>query len=410
MTKTRLKPILLIELINILGFFLVFMFNGEYNVNIIYACLATCAINVVVYAVLYYGNMGDGYLFLMVAMLVSIGMIMMFRLSQDRGFHQLKWFLVGIGVMFVSYGISKSFRAWDRLTYFYMGATVIMFIITLVFGKTLNGSRNWIVINGNSFQPSEVIKLFYALTLACCFSKNVTTPKDEDTPWILGVSKREWTLMIYVYICLGFLVLQREWGTAVLFVLIYFSMMVLYDTDFRLKILNICLAVIGGVGGYFFTDHIRVRVATWLDPWADATNKGYQITQSLIAIASGGFFGTGIGNGDPYLIPEVHSDFIFSAICEEMGLFIGIAIIMLYFIFSYRGFKIALKAKNEFNKALSLSLVISFAFQTFIIVGGVIKMIPLTGITLPFVSYGGTSMLSCFVTLGILTAISHYDS
>ena len=100
------------------------------------------------------------------------------------------------------------------------------------------------------------------------------------------------------------------------------------------QIAKYCVAVIGGVGGYFLTDHIRVRVSTWLDPWADATNKGFQITQSLIAIASGGFFGAGLGNGDPYLIPEVHSDFIFSAICEEMGLFMGIAIIMLYFIFS----------------------------------------------------------------------------
>ena len=409
MTKTRLRPILLVELIDILGFLLVFMFNGEYNINIVYAGLAMCAINLAVYAVMYFADLGDGYLFLIVSMLVSIGIIMMFRLNPDRGFHQMTWFVIGICIMFGAYFVYRLFPSWDKLKYVYMALTAVLFVTTLVFGDTINGSRNWIVINGRSFQPSEIIKLLYAFTLACCFCKNVSASDDEQT-WLLGVKRREWELMIYVYMCLGFLVLQREWGTAVLFVLMYFAMMILYDTDIRLKLINVFLALAGGVGGYFLTDHIRVRVATWLDPWADATNKGYQITQSLIAIASGGFFGAGVGNGDPYLIPEVHSDFIFSAICEEMGMFMGIAIIMLYFIFSYRGFKIALKAKNEFNKALSLSLVTSFAFQTFIIVGGVIKMIPLTGITLPFVSYGGSSMVSCFIILGLLTAISHYDA
>lgn len=409
MTKNRLRPILLVELIDILGFFLVFMFNGEYNINIVYAGLAMCAINLAVYAFMYFADLGDGYLFLMVSMLVSIGMIMMFRLNVDRGFHQMTWFAGGIGIMFGAYFVYRLIPSWDKLTYVYMTFTVILFAVTLIFGDTINGSRNWIVIKGRSFQPSELIKLLYAFTLACCFSKNVCASDDEPR-WLLGVKRREWELMIYVYVCLGFLVLQREWGTAVLFVLMYFAMMILYDTDIRLKIFNVLLVLLGGVGGYLFTDHIRVRVSTWLDPWADASNKGYQITQSLIAITTGGFFGTGVGNGDPYLIPEVHSDFIFSAICEEMGLFMGIAIIMLYFIFSYRGFKIALKAKNEFNKALSLSLVTSFAFQTFIIVGGVIKMIPLTGITLPFVSYGGSSMVSCFIILGLLTSISRYDS
>jgi len=195
----------------------------------------------------------------------------------------------------------------------------------------------------------------------------------------------------------------------VLFFLMYFTMLILYDAQAKLLILNGTLAIVGALGGYFLTPHIKVRVSTWLDPWADAGNRGFQITQSLFAITSGGPFGTGLGNGNPYFIPEVHSDFIFAAICEEMGVFIGIAIILIYFIFSYRGFKIALGARNEFLRALTFALTISFAFQTFIIVGGVIKLIPLTGITLPFVSYGGSSMVSCFLMLGILTAVSFLE-
>lgn len=404
MIKSRLKPILLVELIDILGFLLLYLFSSTYDINIVYAGLALCAINLVSYTVIYYTGMGDGYLFLMVSMLVSIGIIMLFRLNFERGFLQLQWFVVGILMFFATYWVFRGIKFWHKPVILYVLLTFALFCATLVFGDTINGSRNWITISGRSFQPSEIIKIIYVFVLACFFSRG----SDSDAKFS-HVRRKDWVLMFYVYACLGFLVIQREWGTAVLFVLIYFTMMVLYNTPIKLVLLNMAMAICGGVGGYFLTDHIRVRVVTWLDPWADATGKGYQITQSLIAIASGGFFGTGIGNGNPYLIPEVHSDFVFSAICEEMGLFMGIAIIMLYFIFSYRGFKIALKAKNEFNKALSLGLVISFAFQTFIIVGGVIKFIPLTGITLPFVSYGGSSMLSCFVTLGLLTAISHYD-
>ena len=396
----------MVLLMDVLGFLLLFMFNPENNVNILYAGAIMCAINVVVYALIYYLDLGDGYLFLMVSMLVSIGLIMLFRLGVSRGFLQMRWFLVGIGVMFAAYIIYRCFKHWEKLAVFYIILTFSLYVGTLIFGDTVNGSRNWISFGGYSLQPSEFIKILYAFVLACFFSKE----RKDDEKRLWGIRKWELQLMVYVYMCLGFFVLQREWGTALLFVLMYFTIMLIYDSDIKLKLANLAFVAVGAVGGYFLTDHIRVRVTTWLDPWADATNKGYQITQSLIAIASGGFFGRGIGNGDPYLIPEVHSDFIFSAICEEMGIFMGIAIIMLYFIFSYRGFKIALKAKNEFNKALSLALVTSFAYQTFIIVGGVIKMIPLTGITLPFVSYGGSSMVSCFITVGLLTAISHYDA
>lgn len=396
----------MVLLIDILGFLLLFMFSPENDVKVLYAGLIMCIINIVVYSVLYFADMGDGYLFLMVSMLVSIGIIMLFRLNESRGFLQMRWFVVGICVMFATYIIFRCFKHWDKLVWVFMGLTIVMYLCTFIFGVTINGSKNWITFGNYSFQPSEFIKIIYCFVLASFFSKE----KKDDEKRYFNIRQSEIILMMYVYMCLGFFVLQREWGTAVLFILMYFTIMLIYNSSLKLKIINVALAVMGGIGGYFLTDHIRVRVTTWLDPWADATNKGYQITQSLIAIASGGFFGTGIGNGNPYLIPEVHSDFIFSAICEEMGIFMGIAIIMLYFIFSYRGFKIALKAKNEFNRALSVALVTSFAYQTFIIVGGVIKMIPLTGITLPFVSYGGSSMVSCFIIVGLLTAISHYDA
>ena len=183
-------------------------------------------------------------------------------------------------------------------------------------------------------------------------------------------------------------------------------MLYVYEKSYKVLLMNIGVASVVALLGYNFLHHIQVRVSSWLDPWADISNTGYQITQSLFAIASGGYFGRGIGNGSPHYIPEVHSDFIFSAICEEMGVFGGAAVIILLFLIAYRCFKISIMTENAYDKALCFGLTIMFAMQTFIIIGGVTKMIPMTGITLPFVSYGGTSIVVSFASLGIIQAIS----
>ena len=151
---------------------------------------------------------------------------------------------------------------------------------------------------------------------------------------------------------------------------------------------------------------MRVRIQTWLDPWKYIDDKGYQITQSLFAISEGGFFGKGLGLGHPQFIPLAYNDFIFAAICEELGIFTGIGIIMLFLILVYRGFKIGIGQTNTFYRILALGISTLFGIQSFIILGGVLKVIPLTGITLPFIAYGGTSILSSFTALGILQAAS----
>ena len=408
MSKIRLKPVLYLLLLNVMGFLLLFLRSEPYDVNIVYAGLIVLSINIGIYLLMFFLDMGDVYLFLMVSILVSIGTIMLVRLDAQFGFNQVLWFCIGIVVFLISYLVFRFFKHWDKLLIFYILLSFTLFIATLVFGEARHGSKNWISIGGRTIQPSEFIKIAYAFALACFF-----TMKPKENSFLVGeiyaIPKKDIAMNVFVYICLGFLLLQKEWGTAVVFFLTFYVMMILYDTSKKLLLINASFALLGAIGGYFLTDHIKSRVVTWLDPWADASNKGFQITQSLFAITTGGYFGTGLGNGSPHFIPEVHSDFIFSAICEEMGIFIGIAIIMIYFIYAYRGFKIGLKANNEFLKALTFGLVLSFAFQTFIIVGGVIKMIPLTGITMPFVSYGGSSLVSCFVTTGILTAVSYLE-
>ena len=171
-------------------------------------------------------------------------------------------------------------------------------------------------------------------------------------------------------------------------------------------VFNSVIVAFGCFVGYKTLYHIETRVAMWLDPFSDPSGRGYQIVQSLIAIASGGFTGKGLGNGSPYYVPLVQSDFIFSGICEEFGILGGIGVILLYFIMVYRAFKIALSVPEGFDKKVALGLSAMFSFQIFIILGGVIKLIPLTGITLPFISYGGSSLVTSFMALGILQAIS----
>lgn len=413
MTKIRFRPMLYITLVNIIGFFMLFLFyNGE-NMKVLYAGLALCSINIIVYMMLYYFDFGDLYLFLTVSMLTSIGLIMLYRIDVVKAGRQLLWFGAGIAVYFVTMLLFGKIKIWGRLALAYMGICVALFVATAIFGTTLYGSRNWIIIHNMSFQPSELIKIFFCLCIACFFSKlpEPDSKKKDKRKRVIGIPIDEIILCVFVYFCMGALTLvQKEWGTALLLFLIYFTMCFLYKSSNLLKLINIGGILLVSICGYLFlSDHISIRVELWRNPWKDPLGAGYQIVQSLIAITSGGYFGMGIGNGSPQYVPFRESDFIFSAICEEMGIFTGIAIILLYFILTYRGVKTAVKSNNSYLKAACMALVICFGYQTFIIVGGVTKLIPLTGITLPFVSYGGSSMVSCFIMLGIITAVSFAD-
>ena len=340
---------------------------------------------------------GDHYIFLIVTMLISLGIIMIYRISPNLGAKQVVWVSIGIVAFFSSYVVVKNINSWDKWIKLYGIASIILFIITLIFGRTIGGARNWIKISRFSFQPAELIKLLFIFFIASYY--NNVDKYDLD-------KKGGYKILIAVYIFIGFLFLQKDLGTALVFYLIFLVIQYVYEENRKLILYNIVLAAVGGISSYFIFDHVKIRVETWLNPWQLIDNKGYQITQSLFAIANGGFFGTGVGLGHPDFIPEVHTDFIFSAICEEMGIFTGIAVMMLFLILVYRGFKIAFSQEDKFFKIVAFGISSLFGFQAFIIFGGVIKMIPLTGITLPFISYGGSSMIASFIGLGILQVAS----
>ncbi len=405
MKRGRLKgtmPLSLLCLLNFLGFFLLALGKDNLvgSIKTMTTGLLFVALMVICLCLIKLLNMGDLFLFMPVTALLSVGLLMLTRIDPSLGERQMIWFLISVAVYFVSYFLYSAVRHKEKLFILYAFFSIGLFLATLIFGTTLNGAKNWIYIGNQGFQPSELIRILFVFALASLLDR-------RSGGRIMKTEMRKSLLiMAYVYLNLGFLVLQREWGIAVLFFLIYISLYFVFGKRQSLLLLNFLFAGAGLYLGYKYLYHIKTRVAMWLDPFSDPTGRGYQIVQSLIAIGSGGFTGRGLGSGSPHYVPFVESDFIFSAICEEFGILGGISVILLYFILVYRAFKIALSVSESFDKKAAVGLSSMIAFQTFIILGGVIKFIPLTGITLPFISYGGSSLVTSFMALGILQAIS----
>ncbi len=404
---TYKRPVNLVIAANIAAYAVLILYRQPFDLNALVICLLATGLICAVYYIIAGMRMGDEYLFLVVSMLFSIGLVMIYRLDRQLGEKQLIWFAAGLVLFFAGYRLFAGGKLWSRLGLLYAGGTILLDVVTLVFGKTINGSTNWIVIYGHSFQLSEISKILFILFLACFFKeKDTGIIEITQLKWLKRETQNRILLMAVTFLNVLLMILQRDWGTIALFFILYLIMLYVFGGSRLFLLGNMACTLPVAFVGYFFIYHIRVRVNMWIDPWSDASGKGYQLLQSLFAIGSGSFLGTGIGSGRPDLIPAVNTDFIFSAICEEMGIMSGIAVILLYFILFYRGVKIVLTLKDRFYKALSLGISVMFGIQTFIIIGGVIKLIPLTGITLPFMSYGGSSLVSSFIALGILQAVS----
>jgi len=432
--KFRFGGIFLVMLFNVICFTLLFFFPEiEGAKKLIFGMAVICAMILAAYILIYAFDLGDSYPFLIVVMLTSISIIILYSLGihsktveggtklLNTAQNQVMWFIVGVVVFFAAYLVYRVFKKWDSLLILYIAGALGLFFMALVFYDrnlySLTQTKNWITIgNSISLQPSEFIKLCFCFSMASLFSK-----KDKKLEGlrnkIIGVTKEDIIAMAFMYVSLALFVYMGELGTAVLFFAMYFSMVILYEVPWIVSWGNVLLVgfacvvlVLLGEKVGFIGDKLNLvmaRIDVWLDPTTDPGGKGYQILESLKGITTGGNFGTGLGQSNAYLLPVAESDMIFSAICYEMGIFMGFAVIMLYFMFTYRAFKIAMEVPNPFDRALANVISVCFAWQTFIIVGGVTKLIPLTGITLPFVSAGGSSMIISYALLGILTAISH---
>lgn len=344
---------------------------------------------------------GDKFLFLISTLLCQIGIVMIYRLdTRTKNFEisrfalkQMTWFTIGIALFMIILFITPKMIRISRYKYIYESFSLALLMSTLFVGREIKGSKNWIVIGSFSFQPSEIAKFFIILYLASALSKQITKRDLIES-------------VIFMLLSIGFLVLEKDLGAALIFFGIYLIMLYIATSNAKYVGLGLLFFLFGGFISYFLFSHVRIRVQIWLDPWRYKLDKGYQLCQSLFAIASGGLFGKGLGLGYPYLIPLAINDFIFSAIAEEFGLIGASAVIILYLLLVYRGLRTALYSRNLFSQLVAVGISSMLAFQVFVVIGGVTKMIPMTGITLPFVSYGGSSMLLNFLSLGVLYKIS----
>lgn len=395
--KTGSKAMRNIFWIFLISFVLLFIYHKPKGFDTIYLTIAFLPLIYLVYYIhVRLFPMGEIQLIILSSFLAEMGLIMIYRVAPDLIIKQLAWIFIGYVFYFVSSFVSRHYEVFYNFKYgdyIYLTISFILLLSTLVLGKDIGGSKNWLTFGSISLQPSELVKIIYIIFLAR-FLKNRRTTKDII---IIGV-----ITLIFV----GILVIEKDLGTALLFYLTTTFMIFIATSSVIYTSISGLILCFGGIISYFIFNHVRVRIEAWLNPWMDVPGKTYQIAQSLFAIGAGGFFGTGLGMGHPEYIPVVASDFIFSAISEEFGMLGSVAVILVYLVIMYRGIRVALDAKDEFGALVAVGLTSMFSLQVFTIIGGVIKFIPLTGVTLPFVSYGGSSMIMSFLTLGMLNGIA----
>lgn len=342
----------------------------------------------------------DPYIVPIASLLAGIGILTIWRLTPNLGARQTIWLTVSIGAFIFGLRYPKLLGFLRKYKYVWAVGAIIITGLTFFFGTYPGGSgpRLWLGCCGVYFQPSEVLKLCLIVYLAAYLSDR----------WIF--QQNFFQLLMPTLVLMGaallLLVSQRDLGTASLFIVLYTLMVYLSSGRRSVLLIGGLLVSAAGIIGYLFFNVIRIRVEAWLNPWADPSGNSYQIVQSLISIGSGGVFGRGPGLGSPGVVPVAFSDFIFTAIGEELGLVGTLAILVLVGLLTIRGLYISIQAPNTFQRYLAAGLSFYLALQTILIVGGNLRILPLTGVTLPFTSYGGSSLVISFMTLLLLTLIS----
>jgi len=359
-----------------------------------------------------WGVRGDILLLPLTAMLNVVGMLMILRLSTEIAEKQLLWQLVGLIAFLVTVKGLPSYKDLEDYKYIYIFSGILLLLSALIFGTETGGARSWIDFGIFKFQPSEFVKIILVIFLASYLEEKKEILKEGTTSFLgMPVPNVQYIgpLLVMWGFSLVLLIFQNDLGTAMIFFGTFLVMIFIATGRLSYIISGTLLFSLGAWMCYLFYRHVQIRVAIWLNPWNDIDGKGYQIVQSLFAIGSGGFYGTGLGLGRPDLIPAVHTDFVYSAWSEEMGFLGAVALLLIYCLMIYRGYRIAMTADSGFGSLLASGLTSLLAIQTIVIVGGVVKLFPLTGVTLPFVSYGGSSLVSSYILIGLLTNISAKD-
>lgn len=355
---------------------------------------------------------GDRILLPLACLLNGIGYVIIARLDENLAGLQSTWTAVGIGAYIATLFLIRRTRDLERYRYSFMllGVALLLMPLLPVIGRNINGARIWVRLGPLSFQPGELAKIALALFFASYLIEKrellgkaarhlgpIALPKLRH----LGPVLLAWGASMVVMMA------ERDLGSSLLFFTFFVVMLWVATERSSYLVLGTLLFSAGATVAWQAFAHVQVRVSMWLDPWQNISQSVPQIAEATFAMAWGGIAGTGLGLGQPQRIPASATDFIFAAIGEELGLLGTTAIIISFVLIVGTGLRIALRATNPFDKLLATGLTSIIGFQAFIIIGGVIRLVPLTGITLPFVSYGGSSLVANYILVALLMRISN---
>jgi cell division protein FtsW (lipid II flippase) len=352
----------------------------------------------------------DAQLLGYVSLLCGLGVVLLWRIDPLLASRQVIWMLLGLAAMLATYLLVDDVTDLARYKYTAGAVAVALLLATMVLGHESHGARLWLGLPGLfMFQPAEVAKVLMCLFLAGYVAEKgpliraqVASRRGLALPGLKYVGP----LIVMVIFSLAIFVLQRDLGAAALFFGLFAAVTYLATGRKTYVFLSLVLFVVGMVAATHAFGHVHARMVAWLNPWADAQGGGYQVLQSLFSLAAGGASGVGLGNGFPELLPAAGTDMIFSVAGEELGLAGTFALLLLFVLVITRSFALASHSRHPYGALLAACLATVFGLQTLVIVGGCLRLLPLTGITLPFVSYGGTSVVVNFIALGLLLAVS----
>ncbi len=359
----------------------------------------------------------DGVLFPLAALLNGIGYVFIVRIDEAKAdpdglaAYQLTWTALGIACFIATLFVIRRARDLERYRYTFLLIGVALLVIPLVpfVGREINGAQIWVSIGPVNFQPGEFAKIALALFFAgylverrelLAMSTWRLGPLHLPDPKVLGPVLLAWGVSLVI------MTLEKDLGSSLLFFALFVALLWIATERVGYLAIGGVLFAGGAMLAWSTFAHVRERVEIWLNPWPVAKDEGFQVVEAGFAVADGQLTGTGLALGNPLRIPEVETDFIFAAIAEELGLFGGTAILVAFMLMIGAGLRIAVRADNPFEKLLAAGLTTLIGVQSFIIIAGVIRVLPLTGVTLPFVSYGGSSLVANYILLALLLRIS----
>ncbi|MTV25169.1 FtsW/RodA/SpoVE family cell cycle protein [Nitriliruptoraceae bacterium ZYF776] len=357
----------------------------------------------------------DAVLLPLATFLNMMGLVFVRRVDlvaeSDLATTQTLWSIVSIAGLCALLLAIREVRQLGRYQYSFGLLTIVLLLLPLVPGitaGTINGAQLWVRVAGMTFQPGELAKLTMMVFLAGYLERNralLSVATQRIGPLLLPAPRYLAPVFVAAGAALVIMAGLRDLGSALLFFSAFVAMLYIATGRPAYPALGALAFGVGSFIAYQLFSHVRVRVSIWLDPWSQVQDAGYQLAQTLFAFGTGGLTGTGLGFGRPQDIPFSETDAIFAVVGEELGLLGASALLLAYVLLTVRGFKIALTARDEFGTLLAVGLTVTIAVQTFVIIGGLTRLVPLTGITLPFISYGGSSLLANFLLVGLLLRI-----